>query len=130
VGERLKPINAGASSLAPNEALFNLGVVLIELGFNATFESLVAENDVPDTIRDRGSDLLATRRLGESVYRSMNRTYGRVVEKCLNCNFGVATNLDDVELQSAVLIHVVNQLDVCLNQWKAFDSLLPSFLPS
>lgn len=55
-------------------------------------------------------------------------TYGRLVEKCLNCNFGVATKLDDAELQSAVVVHVVNELDVCLEQYKAFNSLAPPSL--
>jgi hypothetical protein len=70
-------------------------------------------------------DFLAARRLGESVHRKLNMTYGRLVEKCLNCNFGVATKLNDTELQSAVLIHVVNQLDVCLEQYRKFNSLAP-----
>ena len=40
------------------------------------------------------------RRLGESVHKKFNMTYRRIVEKYLNCNFGVAMKLDDVGLQS------------------------------
>ena len=45
-------------------------------------------------------------------------TYGRLVEKCLNCNFGVATNLEDAELQRAVIVHAMNELNVCLKQYE------------
>jgi hypothetical protein len=45
--------------------------------------------------------------------------------KCLNCNFGVATKLDDTELQGAVVVQVVNQLELCLDQYRAFNSLAP-----
>lgn len=136
--QRLEPVSSGASSLASNQALFNLGVVLIELGYDNTFERLAESlanraqettnakgKDVSTPTRDKGADFIAARRLGESVHRRMNKTYGRIVEKCLNCNFGVATKLDDIELQNAVVVHVVNQLEVCLNQWREFNTLAP-----
>lgn len=140
--QRLEPVSSGASSLASNPALFNLGVVLIELAYNNTFERLAESladraeamtnakcKDISTGTRDRGADFIAARRLGESVHRPMNKTYRSIVEKCLNCNFGVATKLNDVELQSAVLVHVVNQLDVCLDQWRDFNTRAPC-LPS
>jgi ribosomal protein L37E len=65
-------------------------------------------------INNQIKDFLAARRLGKSVYHKLNITYGRLVEKCLNCNFGMATKLNNTELQSAILIHIINQLDVCL----------------
>jgi hypothetical protein len=112
-------------SLATNKELFSLGIVLIELGHDAPFE-VISQAEVPKVgTNSQIEDFLAARRLGESVHRKLNMTYGRLVEKCLNCNFGVATKLNDAELQSAVLIHVVNQLDVCLEQYRKFNSLAP-----
>ena len=116
-----------ASSLATNEVLFSLGVVLIELGYDAPFENL-SESSGEIGANSQVTNFIAARKLGESVHKKLNMTYRRLVEKCLNCNFGVATKLEDVELQSAVLVHVVNQLDVCLEQYKAFNSLAPSLL--
>jgi hypothetical protein len=116
---------ASASSLAANEALFSLGVVLIELGYNASFETLSEFEGVQVGTHKQVVDFIAARRLGESVHKKLNMTYGRLVEKCLNCNFGVATKLEDTELQSAVVIHVVNQLDICLEQYRAFNALAP-----
>jgi len=40
--------------------------------------------------------------------------HATVAEKYPNCNFEVATNLENAELQTAVLVHVVKELDVCL----------------
>lgn len=125
------PLAAGSSnsaSLATNPALFNLGIVLIELGYDAPFENLGAaqpDNNAEGQFASRQvRDFISARRLGESVHKRLNMTYGRLVEKCLNCNFGVATKLEDVELQSAVLVHVVNELDTCLKQWNDFNALI------
>lgn len=123
------PINhpgSNASSLATNEFLFNLGVVLIELGYDAPIESLNQAGHLQSGASGQVAEFMAARRLGASVHKKLNMTYGRLVEKCLNCNFGVATNLDDTELQSAVIVHVVNQLDICLEQYTAFNQLAPS----
>ncbi|KAF4634007.1 hypothetical protein G7Y89_g4108 [Cudoniella acicularis] len=101
--------NSSASFLATNETLFNLGVVLIELGYNAPFKKLSQSRGLQVGTNSQVADFIAARRLGESVHKRMNRTYGRLVEKCLNCNFGVATELDNAELQGAVVVQVVNQ---------------------
>jgi hypothetical protein len=116
---------ASVPSLATNKELFSLAIVLIELGHDAPFE-VISQAEHPRVGTNKQiEDFLTARRLGESVHRKLNMTYGRLVEKCLNCNFGVATKLNDAELQSAVLIHVVNQLDVCLEQYRKFNSLAP-----
>jgi hypothetical protein len=117
--------NITTSSLAANETLFNLGIVLIELGYYTPFESLSKNSGPQIGTNSPVADLFAARRLGESVHKKLNMTYGRLVEKCLNCNFGVATKLDDTELQAAVVVQVVNQLDICLEQHRAFNTLAP-----
>lgn len=123
-------ITAGSNSsasLAPNAALFNLGVILIELGYDAPFENLGqqqddgAENQYPN---HQVKDFFTARRLSKLMHKQLNMTYRRLVEKCLNCNFGVTTELEDMELQNAVFIHVVNELDTCLKQWNEFNSLV------
>jgi hypothetical protein len=116
------------ASLASNQELFSLGVVLIELGYDAPFETVSRLEGLSVGTNSQVRDFLAARRLGESVHKTLNMTYGRLVEKCLNCNFGVATKLSDAELQSAVLIHVVNQLDICLEQYRKFNSLAPDLM--
>lgn len=119
------PTGTTAASLASNQELFSLGVVLIELGFDSPFETVSQLEGLSIVTNSQVRDFLAARRLGESVHKKLNMTYGRLVEKCLNCNFGVATRLTDMELQSAVVVHVVNQLDICLEQYRKFNALAP-----
>jgi hypothetical protein len=120
--------NFRASVLASNEILYNLGIVLIELGHDAPFETLVESQEslAPRLSNVQVTNFLAARRLGETVHEKLNMTYGRIVEKCLGCNFGVTTKLRDPELQAAVVNHVVSQLDICLEQYRAFNTLAPS----
>jgi hypothetical protein len=115
------------ASLATNPSLFNLGVLLLELGYDAPFEKLSLQhsgNAENQFASQQVRDFITARRLGEAVHKRLNMTYGRLVEKCLNCNFGVATKLEDVELQGAVLVHVVRELEVCLKQWNDFNALV------
>lgn len=118
--------NASAAGLASNQELFSLGVVLIELGYDSPFETASQLDGLSVGNNGQVRDFLAARRLGETVHKKLNMTYGRLVEKCLNCNFGVATNLADTELQGAVLTNVVNQLDICIEQYRKFNSLAPA----
>ena len=112
-------------SLVANEELFSLATVLIELGYDAPFEIVSETEGHQGGTNIQVDNFLAARRLSESVHRKLNMMYGRVVEKCLNCNFGVATKLKEAELQSAVVAHVVHQLDICLEQYRKFNSLAP-----
>ena len=112
-------------SLAANKELFSLAIVLIELGYDDPFEIVSETDGYQGGTNIQVDNLMAARRLSESVHRKLNMTYGRVVEKCLNWNFGVATKLKEVELQSAVVAHVVHQLDICLEQYRKFNSLAP-----
>ena len=107
-----------------NKELFSLAKVLIELAYDAPFEE-ISQPESPSDGNHQVKEFLAVRKLSKTVHKKLNATYGRLVEKCANCNFGVATDLKDAELQIAVLIHVVNQLDVCLKQWETFNSIAP-----
>lgn len=117
--------NSSEQSLATNKELHSLGVILLELANDAPFEILSQAEDLQDNTNIQIRDFLAARRLVDKVHQKFNVTYAAIVEKCLNCNFGVATKLKEAELQSAVLVHVVHQLDVCLDQYMKFNSLAP-----
>lgn len=99
--------------------------MLLELANDTPFESLSQAADFPTNTNSQIRDFLAAKRLGEKVHQKFNVRYAQIVQKCLDCNFGVATKLKEVELQSAVLVHVVHQLDVCLEQYMKFNSLAP-----
>ena len=56
----------------------------------------------------------------------MNTRYGKLVQRCLACNFGVGTELEAPELFSAILVNVVNELDECLRMFDELHLCLPS----
>jgi hypothetical protein len=72
------------------------------------------------------ADFFTAQRLGKLVSKRLNATYGELVEKCLNCNFGVGTELGSAELQSAIVVGVVDELDKCLKAHSDFNLLLSS----
>lgn len=112
-----------ASSIAPNPMLFSLGVVLIELGYDAPLQALRRDDDLRGGASNQFTDFFTAKRLGKLVSKRLNSRYGRLVEKCLTCNFGVGFELESPELQSAVVTDVLNELDECLNAYYTFNML-------
>lgn len=85
-----------------NSTLFCLGIALLELGYIKPLEAL-CEEQAQDPI-------FTARRLAESDH-PLGLRYQRIVQRCLQCNFGFGTNLSKKELQSAVYGDVVCHLE-------------------
>jgi hypothetical protein len=115
-----------AYQLSPNELLFNLGVILLELGYDAPLQYLSSTEDLKggDTDASWYTDFITARRLGKSAARELDARYGRLAKKCLDCDFGVGDDLNSLELQSAILKDVVNELDKCIKSDGCFNSIL------
>lgn len=83
------------SSQIINKSLFALGIVLIELCFNKTFEDLCAEarsgpnSASASTPPDTAEIYAVATSLIEDVYEEQGMQYGYVVQRCLKCEFGV-----------------------------------------
>jgi hypothetical protein len=120
------PDSPNASGISPNPTLFSLGVVLIELGYDAPLQALRHEGDLKSGASDQFTDFFTATRLSKLVSKRLNSRYGKLVQKCLACNFGVETELESPELQRAVVVNVVNELDECLKIFDGFYSRLPS----
>jgi len=114
-----------ASSISPNSTLFSLGVVLLELGYDAPLEALRHEDDLRGGANNQFTDFFTASRLSKLVSKRLGLRYGKLVQKCLACNFGVGTELESPELQSAIVVNVVNELDECLKIFDNFNSVLP-----
>jgi hypothetical protein len=99
--------------LAQNQLLFNLGVILIELGYEAPLQHLRTPEDCEDEGCAAGwyTDFVTARRLGKAASKEFDARYGRIVKKCLDCDFGVGDDLSSVELQHAIVIDIVNELE-------------------
>lgn len=86
-----------------NTTLFCLGIALLEIGRWKQLSSL-AEDEL-DT-----DEIDTARRLSYSS-SALGRRYDEIVRKCLQCNFGVGTDLNQMGLQSAVYTNVVCPLE-------------------
>jgi len=101
--------NASQGSLccAPNRTLFGLGVMLLELGFDAPLSSLQQAPDLKDGQGTAYSEFLAASRLKKIVGT-------RLVTKCLQRDFGLGSSeLDSPEAQNAFSHDVVCELNLC-----------------
>ncbi|MCJ1248659.1 hypothetical protein MMC30_005877 [Trapelia coarctata] len=101
---------------APNSTLFSLGVILLELGFDAPLSSLRQESDLKDGQETPYTEFLTASRLKKIVGTRLGARYERLVTKCLHCDFGLGSSeLDSPEVQNAFFQDVVCELNVCLN---------------
>ncbi|KAG8527362.1 uncharacterized protein KY384_007514 [Bacidia gigantensis] len=98
-----------------NQMLHCLGVILLELEFEDTLESLVAESSLDSTASETSLPppptlmhhlLFLKRRAGTQL----GTLYGRIVRMCLDCDFGLGLDeysLDDPRVQKVFYSQVI-----------------------
>jgi hypothetical protein len=110
--------NQNFRSLAPNNVLFSLGVILLELGFERPIRDLQEPEDQKDGQANEYTEYFTARRLALSraVSRKLGPRYSRLVNRCLFCDFGLGGEyeLDSTELQNEFFQEVVCKLAMCI----------------
>lgn len=101
----------GNTNLAPNNVLFTLGIMLLELAYNTPFHTLIVPDDLEVSPDKNAVQFFAARRLADNVGVHLGARYARLVKKCLRCDFGSGEDLDTVELQERLYEDVICQLD-------------------
>lgn len=107
------------ANIVPNPLLFDLGILLLELAFNAPFESLrqrdtllvSLEATVTDLSETSAADFIVALRLADEVGTSLGAGFASIVKKCLRCDFGCGNSLDHEALQLRLYEDVVCKLD-------------------
>lgn len=101
------------SALIKNEMLFALGVLLIELCLEKSFQELRSEQDFAQTVSYRElADYLIVNRLLNLVYKKAGVRYGDVVQRCVGCEFGGSSkDLNDPGFKRIVYGSVVQELE-------------------
>ena len=90
-----------------NEMLYCLGVVLLEIEFEDSLESLLVDSAL-DGVADLQHLMLLKKRAG----RELSTLYGRIIRMCLDCDFGLGLDeytLDDPRVQKIFYPQVVRQ---------------------
>ena len=97
---------------APNETLFTLGVILIEIAYNKTIEALAEPGEKAQMAAV--TQYVTAMRIRKEIGMKMGRQYQRAVDGCLMCQFGVQgliADLKSVDFQRQYLEHVVTPLE-------------------
>ena len=104
-------VNNEPPSFIRNPFLFRLAVILIELAYQAPLHQIEDLVDIQDNLASN-SDFFVANRLSKSIGTTMGRSYGKVVRKCLGCDFGEGTtDLGDPGLQRVFYRDVVCELE-------------------
>lgn len=101
-----------APGFAPNETLFTLGVILIEIAYNKTIEALAEPGEKAQMAAV--TQYVTAMRVRKEIGAKMGLQYQRAVDGCLMCQFGVQgliADLKSVDFQRQFLEHVVTPLE-------------------
>ena len=101
-----------APGFAPNETLFTLGVILIEIAYNKTIEALAEPSEKAQMAAV--TQYVTAMRIRKEIGQKMGLQYQRAVDGCLMCQFGVQgliADLKRVDFQRQFLEHVITPLE-------------------
>jgi len=93
-----------------NQQLFALGVILIELAYEAPLHSLQKPTDVASH-DDQNTDYYIADRVRLTVSSMLGPMYADLIRKCIHCDFGRGDNLEDPALQENFYVEVVQGLE-------------------
>ena len=105
-----------------NNILFGLGVMMLELGFETTMTTLRQSQDLKEGQEHAFTDYLTARRCKKLIATPLGASYGRITQKCLDCEFGVGEyDLGEPALQAAFFKDVVQELSDLEKTFKRLD---------
>jgi hypothetical protein len=94
-----------------NSNLFNLGVLLLELGYFKPLSSLRNSPDFTNCKEENIADFALASKLSLTLGCQMGSAYARIVQKCLRCDFGTGSDLSDVATQVVFYQDVICELE-------------------
>jgi hypothetical protein len=107
-------------TLIRNPILFGLGVIFLELAYEAPLRSLKKSVDV-DLQEERNTDYYIADRVHLAASRLLGGRYAEVARKCVHCDFGRGSDLNDVRLQEVFYREVVEELEELEVKLRAVD---------
>jgi hypothetical protein len=101
------------------EALFRLGILLLELTFNRTLESLPFREKYlgPDGTPNEYTDLCTAKDWQRQVEGECGEALSEAIRRCIDCSFGPKADWQSEEFLEAYFGNVVDPLRDTLKQW-------------
>ena len=114
---------ANTSRIIRNKALFDLGVLLIELWYGQPLEKLRTPEDLStDGTPNITSDWCTADRIANQMYLDAGGRYSEAVRRCIRCDFDRReTSLEDKNFREAVYDGVVSLLEKNFKQFNCLD---------
>lgn len=104
---------AAFDDLAPfvrNSTLFGLGVMLLEIAFEAPIQTMRIASDCRQGYPVATTDLYTAHRQSKEVATCLGVKYSEIVTKCLHCDFGQGSDLSNPGLQNAIHRDIISEL--------------------
>lgn len=93
------------------QLLFSLGVILLEIAYSSTLESLQREVDLDNEGESQYTEFWLARRLARSGCTGMGPRYDKIIERLVECDFGCGSDLNTAQLQTALHNDVICPLE-------------------
>jgi hypothetical protein len=94
-----------------NQYLYRLAIIFIELAHLAPINELYEKHGEENWANCRRTKYKLAQRLSKKLSIDFGPTFGKVIRRCLACDFGQGTNLTDLELRMAFHRDVVSELE-------------------
>jgi hypothetical protein len=94
-----------------NHYTYRLGVILIELACQTPLSKLREDEGLAGSPENPTTDFEAVNLISETLSTDMGIPFQKMVQKCLNCDFGNGADLNDPGLQAAFHKDVVCELE-------------------
>jgi hypothetical protein len=101
----------GHQSAIRNCYTYGLGIILLELAQQAPLKTLQRSIDLPDIEDEGDTEYYLAHRLNTTLSSDMGIPYRRIVQKCLDCDFGSGNDLGIYSLQAAFHRDVILKLE-------------------
>ena len=107
-------------TLIRNAVLFGLGVIFLELAYEAPLHVLEKPEDV-DEREARNTEYYVADRVRIAASRLLGGRYAEVTRKCIQCDFGRGSDLNDAKLQEVFHREVIEELEELEVKLRAVD---------
>lgn len=105
--------------LIRNRLLFSLGVMMLELAFQQPLTELRRSQDL-DQHQDQNTDYFTADRIRHQASAYLGPRYAEVARKCIQCDFGHGSDLNEVKLQEGFYQDVICELEALEKTFRDF----------
>ncbi|CAG7925748.1 unnamed protein product [Penicillium olsonii] len=112
------PRSSVYDQLIRNPVLFGLGVMLLELAYQAPLRDLQQPIDLKKGETEGFAEYFTAHRLAEGSYRMVSKSFKDIITKCLQCDFGHNSDFASLGLQQAFYHDVISGLENLENTFR------------